>query len=116
MGWFSQNGTGYDTGEQVQKVAMLSWDVDTLAWVRQGAISGSGSVPGAATPKKVLFDQVSSALLYIGKADTGAAIDAASWAVTKIEFDGNNFPTSITRSNAGSSTARWDQRAVLAYS
>ena len=114
-GW-SQNGTGWDLDERVQKVALLCWDTDSLSWVRQGTIAGGTGGSPTASVKQSLFDQTSPTTLYIGKAAQAAAVTDPAWLVTRVVFDGTGFPASITHSGSGTATDRWDQRAALSYS
>lgn len=39
----------WNAAEQVQKVGILVWDVGTLAWIKQGPITGGGGGGGAVT-------------------------------------------------------------------
>jgi hypothetical protein len=113
---WSQNGTGWDTDEGVQKVAGLVWDTDTLQWVRATPASGTAGT-SETSPKQSLFDQADATTLYIGTSAPGVLTTDNLWRIKRVTFDpmtGN--PLSIKYANSGAANNQWAQRQTLAYS
>lgn len=84
---------GFDSIENVHKVAMTVWNTDTLAWERATSTGGSSGGSGGSTSTQTKrYDFVSSTLIYVGEATKGTVEGAATWTVRKITFDSNGNP------------------------
>ena len=84
---------GFDSTENVHKVAMTVWNPDTLAWERATAVGGSSGGSGESTTTKTKrYDFVSSTLMYVGEAAMGTAEGAATWIVRRITLDVGGNP------------------------
>jgi hypothetical protein len=78
------------------------------------AVEVAGSVTATASQEKVLYEEASSTVSYLGKAAPGTATSAASWKISKITISGSL--TSITYADSNSDYDNiWDNRGSLSY-
>lgn len=66
-------------------------------------------------PGRLLFDQASPTVLYVGEALPGRATSEPSWAIRKLIFDGSGNPLDMRWAAGGAPTCVWDDRATLDY-
>jgi hypothetical protein len=95
------------------------WDTDLLSWVAMTQpvistdtlnVSGDFSQPVYA----VRVDEATATVMYVGEASSGAAENASSWRIKKVDTTSG---TSITWADGNTNfDNRWDQRASLSYS
>ena len=98
---------GYDFAEQVQKVAILKWNPDALAWERSTTDGGSGL--GAAVAPSKRFDMGTSAI-YVGEAPPGTLDSSPTWLIKKIVINPSGAVT-----HALWATGAWDNHTSLTY-
>lgn len=65
-------------------------------------------------PLKVIEENVSTSLAYIGTAPIGTATSAAAWTIIRETVSGDT--TTIEYAQGGANTCVWDNRASLTYS
>lgn len=98
---------GYDSTEQVQKVAVLTWNALTLAWERStGSTSGGESSSPVTLTKR--FD-ISTNTVYTGSASVGTAESSTGWVIKKVEFINSVAVSAKVASGA------WSNRTQLSY-
>lgn len=100
---------GYDADESVQKVAMMVWNPNSLAWERSTGVQGGGSgATQSVTTKRI--DKPSATVMYVGQATPGTAESSSGWSISKIEFDADGNATAVLYS-----TGIWAGRYGLSY-
>lgn len=93
------------TGDNIQAKRVASYVWDGSAWQRM-------SQPGETAVKKTKIDKSSTTnVIYIGKANLGTALSAASWTITKID---KTVTDNITITHTGT-TAVWNDRLTETY-
>ena len=98
---------GYDFAEQVQKVAVLKWNTDALAWERS-TTDGSAPVGGTPNPSK-RFD-IGTSAIYVGEAPPGTTDSSPVWLIKKIVINPSGAVT-----HALWATGAWDNHTALTY-
>jgi hypothetical protein len=77
--------------------------------------TSSGSSSSVSTNYKILLDEVSDSILYVGYALPGTATSAETWRIKKVLTSG--AITTISYANGSDSlTNSWDLRATYTYS
>lgn len=77
-------------------------------------VNEDGTPVSTSSPSKLLIDEASATVTYIGKASVGTSTGSAAWLIQKIDQSTN--PTSITYAASGASTATWNNRVSETYS
>ena len=99
---------GYDSYEQVHKVAILKWNPVSLSWERD-TTTGDGGGSSGTTPVTKRIETLSS-YIYVGEAPIGTLDSSPLWMIKRIQLNASGLATSIKW--AGGS---WDNSAALTY-